>query len=333
MKATTTLKKLSASLGLSISTVSRALKNHPDISEATRKRVWELAQVTEYEPNTYAINLRTNNSKVFGLIVPDISNFFYDSVISSLEEEARRHGYSLLILQSSDDPAIELMNIRFCKQNRVSGVFAAITKGTSDISSFLKLQEAGIKVIFIDKVPSAEIVCNRICMDDRKAAELAAATLYQKKKKHILSVFGNSRMSITQERLKSYKDFFGQQGLRKTKLVFAEADTNGEAYKVALAALQQAKRPDAVFCMSDEILTGVMKAVQQLKLSLPDELGVIAISNGILPHYYYPDITFVETSGYKLGKLAYSRMMACLSGSSFIQNLKVDAVLVEGQSL
>lgn len=334
MNASTTLKKLSAALGLSISTVSRALKNHPDISEKTRQKVWELANIMEYEPNTYAINLRTNNSKVFGLIVPVISNFFYDSLIASLEEEARLHGYSLLILQSGDDPATEQSNIKFCKQNRVSGVFASITKKTKDISAYMKLQESGIPVIFLDKVPASGEQCNRICVDDNKAATLAAQALFNKKKKNILSLFGNKSMSITNERLYAYQAFFDNHtAAKKTKLIIKEADTEAEAYQLTLKALQATKIPDAVFCMSDEILTGVMKAVQQLKITLPDELGIIAISNGVIPHYYYPEITYVETSGFKLGKLAYSRMLACLSGSSFIQNLKIDSVLVDGGSL
>jgi LacI family transcriptional regulator len=334
MHTSTTLKKLSAALGLSISTVSRALKNHPDISEKTRQKVWDLANIMEYEPNTYAINLRTNNSKVFGLIVPVISNFFYDSLIASLEEEARLHGYSLMILQSGDDPATEQANIRFCKQNRVSGVFASITKKTKDISAFMKLPEHGIPLIFLDKVPVGHEQCNRICVDDEKAATLAAQALWQNNKKHILSLFGNKSMSITNQRLQAYQFFFeSQAGTRKVKLIIKEADTEAEAYHTTLTALQAAKRPDAVFCMSDEILTGVMKAVQQMRLNLPQELGVIAISNGVIPHYYYPEITYIETSGYKLGKLAYSRMLACLSGSSFVQNLKIDSVLVNGGSL
>src|SRR5487761_2403022 len=106
MKNITTLKKISQSLNLSISTVSRALKNHPDISQHTKNKVIELANTLEYEPNTYAIQLRTNNSKAFGLIVPTISNYFYDSFIGAVEEECRRIGYSVLILQSGDDAAV-----------------------------------------------------------------------------------------------------------------------------------------------------------------------------------------------------------------------------------
>src|SRR5882672_9153546 len=100
MRHDTTLKKISQILDISISTVSRALKNHPDISEKTKQKVLDLANTLEYEPNAYAINLRTNNGKIFGLIVPSVSYFFYDTFISSIEEECKKNGYSLMILQS-----------------------------------------------------------------------------------------------------------------------------------------------------------------------------------------------------------------------------------------
>src|SRR5258708_607502 len=115
----TTLKKISEILGLSISTISRALKDHPDISDRTKQRVVELATTLDYEPNANAINLRTSHSKLFGVIVPSISNWFYNSFIASVEEESRRNGYSLMILQSGDDPLIELTNLKLCRQNRV----------------------------------------------------------------------------------------------------------------------------------------------------------------------------------------------------------------------
>src|SRR5436190_18632438 len=97
-----TLKKLSQSLGISISTVSRALKDHPDISLATKNKVKELAAAMEYEPNSYAVQLRTKQSNVLGILLPSIDNFFYDSFIAAVEDEARRYGYSVLIMQSRD---------------------------------------------------------------------------------------------------------------------------------------------------------------------------------------------------------------------------------------
>lgn len=330
MKPTATLKQISQTLGVSISTVSRALKNHPDISAVMKKRVAELAEILEYEPNANAVNLRTNNSKLFGVIVPVISGLFYDSVIVAIEEEARLHGISLIILQSGDNPTTEEENLKLCKQNRVRGIFVSLCAETKDYSMFNKMIDNDIPIIFFDKVPLQNNY-NKICLADAKAATLAAEALYNKKKKNILSFFGNDNMSITQERLKAYQQFFSNK--KGNKLTIKEAINPNAAYLATKEAFAKKQVPDAIFCMSDEILTGVMKAVQELNLKLKSDVGVIAISNGYIPHLYYPDITYIETSGYKLGKLAYSRMMACLSGSSFTQQFDVDAVLINGGSL
>jgi LacI family transcriptional regulator len=331
MKPAATLKKLSETLGLSISTISRALKDHPDISEVTKKRVWELANELEYEPNAYAINLRTNTSKVFGLIIPQISSDFYDAVIASLEEEARLHEYSLLILQSSDDPLIEIANIKLCKQNRVAGIFASLSSDTKDITHFTKLANNDVPVIFIDKVP-AEDACNKICIADEQAAKIAAEALVNKKVTNVLSLFGNHNFSITQKRLHAFTHYFKEHA-PNTTLQIEEAKSSIEAAQKTIEAFEQGIKPDAIFCMSDEILIGTMKSLQQLNVKWPHEVNVITMSNGFTPSLYYPEISYVETSGYKLGKLAYSRMMACLSGSSFMQHLNVDSIYVPLGSL
>src|SRR5688572_23009104 len=163
MKSKATLKKISDNLHLSISTVSRALKNHPDIAEETKRKVKHLADLLEYEPNTYAINLRTNSSRVFGVIVPAIANTFYDFFIAAVEETAREHGFSLMILQSGDDPLLEEENMRMCRANRVAGVMISVTPGSHISQNDLhkKLGDVGIPVIFFDKVPDIES-CNKV---------------------------------------------------------------------------------------------------------------------------------------------------------------------------
>lgn len=317
-------------LNLSISTVSRALKDHPDISKETKEKVRELANILEYEPNTYAINLRTNNSKEFGVIVPAISNYFYHSFISSLEEEVRRYGYSLIILQSVDDPAIELENLKRCKQSRVAGIFVSITSNTEDIKPFLKVEDIGIPIIFFDKVPAFE-ACNKVCVADVTAAELAAEALLNKKKKKIIAFFGDLNLSITQKRLKAFENYIKNNGKEAT-LITEFANSAVLANQIFERAFET-HQPDAVFCMSDEILTGVMKVVQKLKIKIPEQLSIIAISDGFIPQLYYPEIAYAETSGFKLGKLAFSRMMTCLSGHHFVQELTIDSVLINGGSL
>ncbi len=318
-------------LNLSVSTVSRALKEHADISVQTRVKVKELAEMLEYEPNTYAINLRTNNSKEFGIIIPAISNYFYHSFISSLEEESRRFGYSVIILQSGENPAIEQQNLKKCKQNRVSGIFASITSETEDIDRFLKLENQHIPVIFFDKVPAYD-TCNKVCVADGLAAGMAAEALLLKKKHNVLSIFGNKNLSITKRRLKSYTDTF-KKYRADTNLQIFTADNPEDAFDITTEAFAQTAKPDAIFCMSDEILVGVMKAAQKLHFKIPEEVGIITISDGFIPKLYYPEITYTETSGYKLGKLAFSRMITCIAGNTFPQELIIDSKLIEGASL
>ena len=317
-------------LNLSISTVSRALKDHPDISTDTKDKVRELANILEYEPNTYAINLRTNNSKEFGVIVPAISNYFYHSFIGSLEEEARRYGYSLLILQSVNDPAIELENLKRCKQSRVAGIFVAISSNTTDIKPFIKVEDQDIPIIFFDKVPDFE-ACNKVCVADETAAELAIEALVNKKRKRILALFGDNNLSITKKRLKAFNSFL-EKSSPNIEVEISHCNSSLDA-SLSFTTAYEKYKPDGVFCMSDEILTGVMKIVQKKSIKIPSQLSIVAISDGFIPQFYYPEIAYAETSGFKLGKLAFSRMMTCMAGNAYVQELTIDSVMINGGSL
>jgi len=328
---TTTLKKLSQILEISISTVSRALKNHPDISQRTKRKVIELAQTLDYEPNANAINLRTSKSKIFGLIVPFISNYFYDSFISAVEEEIRSHGYSLIILQSGDDPAIEIENLKLCRQNRVMGLFVCLTPQTKNVQPFLRFSEFNTPVIFFDKVPTG-ISCNKVCLADSDAATIAADKIIRQKKKNILAIFGDPDLSITIKRLAAFEAAFSQKN-KKIKLIIKYAHSAAEARSISKKNYEVTNKPDTIFCMSDEILTGVMKTTQELKLKIPDDIAIIAISNGFFPTLFTPEITYVETNGYKLGKLAFSRVLSYLEGNTEAQELIQESILVEGGSI
>jgi LacI family transcriptional regulator len=325
-----TLKKISEVLGLSISTVSRALKNHPDISAATKKRVNELADTLEYEPNINAINLRSKKNRVLSLIVPSISGFFYDSFISAVEEESRKNNYTLMILQSSNDAEIEKNSLHICRQNRISGLFVCLSTQTTSMAAFEKFKEADIPLVFFDKVPDGDAY-NKICIADEQAAKLAAELLLSKNKKTILSIFGNENLSITRTRNKAYQRIIS---LKKDVVTHNEfCNSTEEAKKITRQYFTKKQKPDAVFCMSDEILIGVMKSLNELKLNIPSDVAVISLSDGYLPKLYTPEITYIETSGYKLGKLAFTKMMQCLNGSVEPEELYTTSPLVKGGSL
>ncbi len=332
MSDVVTLKKISQLLNISISTASRALKDHPDIADGTKQKVKELATMLDYEPNPYAIQLSTSNSNIFGLIVPEVSNLFYTSFIDAVEDESRKVGYTLFILKTNDDPEAEAAHIRYCKKHRVAGVFACITPNASNFDLFQSLSRSDIPVIFFDRVPS-QTNCNRICFADETAGTIAANAILKKNKKNILAVFAEPGLSITQKRLKAVKDVFQQQS-NPPKLTIYHTYDKDQTKAFIKQQLSAKDRPDTIFCMTDVILHITMKAVQELKLNIPEEVAIITISNsGFFPKLYTPEITYVETSGYDLGVAALSAMMTCVREDAPYQEQYIDAHLVEGESL
>ena len=326
-----TLKKLSEVLGISISTVSRALKDHPDISDNTKKRVKDLAEALEYEPNTYAVQLRTRQSNLLGLMLPNIDNFFYDSFIAAVEQEARLHGYSVMIMQSRDRVQIETSNLQLFRKNMVMGVFVSVSIETEDMAPFRKLEEMKIPVVFIDRV--AEVSgFHKVRMADEDASKIAAEIIIKKQKKRVLGLFGHPHLSLTRVRCASFKERFEKLS-PATELIIEYPEDINESKRVTLKALQEEPRPDVIFCMGDLILIGVMSAVHELSLKVPEDISIISISNGLIPTMYNPKITFVETSGYKLGKLAFSQMLSCLKDPGEPEEFIFESVLVEGGSI
>ena len=326
-----TLKKLSEVLGISISTVSRALKDHPDISENTKTKVKELATALEYEPNNYAVQLRTRQSNVLGIMVPTIDNFFYDSFIAAVEEDARVHGYSVMIMQSRDKVQLETANLHLFRKNMVMGLFASVSIETEDMTPFHKLEELKIPVVFFDRVAEVEGY-HKVCLADKEAARIAAEAIIEKKKKRVLALFGHPHLSITKIRCASFKDTFAMYS-PKTKLTIDYPEGIAESKRVVLEALKAKQKPDVIFCMGDLILIGVMYAVHKLKLKVPDDIAIIGISNGLIPTMYDPKITYVETSGFKLGKLAFAQMLSCLRNDTTTEEVMLESHLVEGGSL
>jgi len=302
MRNKATLKNIANQLGISISTVSRALKDHPDIATSTKKKVRELADLMDFEPNAFAVYLRTNQSKVIGVIVPELSNFFYHSFVTSVEEEARKMGYSLIILQSANDPVVEEANLKLCKLNRVAGIFVALTPETKDLSPFDRINASGIPILFFDKVPDDNEYI-KVCIADREVGKIAARAIIESKRKKVFALFGNANLSITRKRKQGLVDEL------KTLSPFIDITTltvnnSHDAKKVTIDMLKSNQRAEVIFCMSDEILTGVIMAIHQSGFVIPSDVGLLAISNGFVPKLMNPEITYIETSGDQLGRRA-----------------------------
>lgn len=332
MRNPATLKKISDHLSVSISTVSRALKDHQDVSQETKRRVKELAEMLDYEPNSFAINLRKKHSDLFAIIVPDVANYFYHSFIQAVEEEARLLGYSIMILQSQNDPQLEASNLKLCRYNHVAGVFIAVTSSNRDnYPSFQKMEDWDIPLVFFDKVP-VDGNFNKVCIADEQVGWLAAQKMVESGCPKIFAILGSGGMSITQRREKGLKAYLNAHAPR-IPLEVAYASNETEVISL-LAAYYGREQPKTVlFCMSDEILCGTLRFLNSRDMKWPADLSLLTISNGSLPQLFNPQISYVETNGGKLGKSCFLRMKEIIDGNKMPGERFLDCQFFPGGSL
>jgi len=307
MGAHTTLKKIAEHLHVSVSTVSRALKDHPDVARETIQRVKDLAQMMDYEPNAFAVGLRKQRSNLFAIIVPSVAHFFYRQFIQAVEEESRKIGRSVLIFQSLDDPSIEADSLKICRHNNVAGIFVALNNNTTNLDPFERMRELhNFPLLFFDKVPD-ESGFHKVEIADEHTGRQAAQILLESGAHHILALFGNEKSGITRKRKNGFAA--AMAGSASYTVDYQYADNMEMAEALAADYLRQSTSHAALFCMNDEILCGAMLAIQKLHIKVPEDCSILALSAGFIPQLYVPKISYIETSGYLLGKHCFNRMM------------------------
>ena len=256
-----------------------------------------------YSPNFQAISFRNRESKLIGLILPDMNMFFFPSVIQSIEEETRKRGYHLVVLHSNDRLDREVENVHFCQNFGVDGLLVSLSKETDNIQHFSNIIERGVPVVFFDKVLESQEK-SLVIIQDEVVAEKAVQHLIDKGRKRICGLFGNPNLTISKLRYvgfsKALKD--ANQSLSPDYTIFAN---DIDQAKTAMQNLFRSETPpDAVFAMSDELLVGAMEAINSCALNVPEDIAIISISDGQAPNFFYPPITYVEHSGKQVGKKA-----------------------------
>ena len=298
----TTIKDIAGIAGVSISTVSRALKNHPDISDALTEKIHQLAEELNYHPNLTAVQLRKQKSNIIGLIIPETHIFFFPSVIKGISEVVQKSNFKLLVLQSNDDIQQEIENIRICYENGVDGLLIALSNQTVKLDHLQELKEAGIPVVLFDKVLDNNDF-DEIIINDAKATQTCVDYLIKTGCRRIMGIFGNSTLMITSKRLEGFNELIES---KKSLDIVAECHFVSSTFE-AWACVEKAYttfKPDGIFAMSDEIIAGVIPALKKLKVAIPDECSVIGISDGFLPKILDPEVSYLHHDGLNLGKMA-----------------------------
>jgi len=316
-----TLKDIAKRLNISISTVSRALKDHPDISESTRSKVKALAKHLDYVPHLIASRLRSGDSRIIALIVPKLSVYFYYSVINAVEELATDAGYMLMIFQTDNLVEKEDAILKRCRNLPVVGVMMALADSSRNMDIMHSLRSNNIPIVFYDRVPLTKTF-DRVYFDGDGAAELAMTKMQADRPVRVQLFLGNKSLSITEPRergchnaLSTFKfnsDHVGKHYLDNE--IVAEEQAN---------IVFESEVKSAFFCMSDELIVGVMKAALKSGKKNGKDFSIIGISNGTIPTYFHPNVHFIETNGYDLGKEAIRRLLQLMQGDSFVIDVRV----------
>ncbi|KYP15564.1 LacI family DNA-binding transcriptional regulator [Flavihumibacter sp. CACIAM 22H1] len=300
-----TIKDLARKLNINPSTVSRALRNHPDVSASLRETIKQLADKMGYKPNHMAINLRRGSSHTIGLIIPEIAPFFFPSLIKAVEEATHAKGYNLLVLHSNDSIDREIENAEICANMGVDGVLVSLSRQSHDIEHFQELMAAEVPIVFFDKVIHNSLA-HQVVMPGKDAALLAANTLGRSiaTGSRIMGIFADTRLSITEDRMTGFKEAIQALNWPEQAVELVVAD-NPEAARTAFRlAWQSDHRPAAVFAMSDELLSGIVQVIYQEKIRIPEDLFLVGISDGVLPSYLPFQFPYVKTSGFEMGTAA-----------------------------
>ncbi len=307
-----TIKDIARELKISASTVSRALKNHPDISEETKRAVNELAQRLNYQPNAVALSLKQRRSNTIGVIIPEIVHYFFSSVISGIEDVAYDAGYNVIICQSNERYEREVANAKTLLASRVDGVLVSISKHTTDFGHLYNLRDNNVPMVFYDRVvPGLEV--DQVIIDDLDAAFRATMHLIETGRKRIAHFAGPQKLIIGQERKAGYIRALEESGLEVDPELIIEADTFEKARLAVMKLLNSKKKIDGVFAVNDLTAIGAMQTIQKRGIKIPEEVAVVGFSDGRFSGITDPTLTSVDQHGYEMGTIATQMLLKRIS--------------------
>jgi LacI family transcriptional regulator len=295
------LKDIAKALGVSISTVSRALNDHPDVKPETIKAAKQLAELLHYKPDHNALSLRNRKSKIIGFITPEISPFFFPSVLKGIEEITDKEGYSVMILQSNESYEKEVDCTETLLANNVDGLIISVTKETMLFHHFLMAKSGGVPIVFIDKVPVG-YDGDKISVDGEVGTYQAVEYLIRKGYKRIAIGLGHPGISISVNRLGGYLRALNKYNITVNQDYIYYTNTIEESELQTCKVLDLPSPPDAIFSISEQVVAGVMIAINTRKLKIPEQIAVLSFGDEPFCFMFNPPLTTVTPLGFELGK-------------------------------
>jgi LacI family transcriptional regulator len=305
------LKDIAQDLGLSVVTISKVLRNHPDIGEQTRKRVLTRMKELNYQPNFAARSLITGRTWTIGLVVPDLLHPFFAQVAKGISVEARRKGYSLFISSSDEDPALEQEEIAQLQARRVDVMLIASSQLTAE--SFRKLEEQKVPYILLDRqFPGFE--SNFVGVDDAAVGVLATTHLIEQGCRRIAHIRG-PEISTAIGRLNGYRQALESHQMATLPghvvAIGPSGDHEGDqaGYAATVKLLGTKPLPDGIFCFNDPVALGTMRAIFDAGLRVPEDIAVVGCGNLSYSDFLRVPLTSVDQNSKMIGKMAATQAL------------------------
>lgn len=317
-----TIKDIAKKLGVSASTVSRALRGSTEINPATREMVQELARQLNYSPNPIALSLKEKRSKVIGVIVPEIANYFCSAVIAGIEDKANSLGYHVMIFQSHESYQRELQNLQLMKARRVDGLIISVSNETKNGKHLKDIISNGIPVVMFDRVCN-DVDTPKVVTDDAGGAYEAASHLIQQGYKGVAHVTMAPHLSVTQNRMKGYMKALKQYKIPLQKKWVAHCDFDyGGMKKTVQQLLKTSPKPDAILVSGERIAISCFEVLKELRLRIPEDIALAGFFDNPVSRFIDPPLTAVHQPTFDIGQSAARLLVDMIETKSLTHRYK-----------
>ncbi|WP_333694647.1 LacI family DNA-binding transcriptional regulator [Flavobacterium sp.] len=302
MKRKVTLKQIAKELDVSISTVSKSLKDSPEISEDTRQKVQAFAKLYNYKPNNIALSLKNKKTKTIGIIIPEIVHHFFATVISGVENVANEHGYNVIVCLSDESFDKEVINMEMLANGSIDGFIMSLSKETQQKKDFHHITEVinqGMPVVMFDRVTN-DILCDKVIIDDSQAAYQAVKTLVNKGYKKIALITTVDYVSVGKLRTEGYIKALQNSDIKIDENLILKIEDIDHCDE-AIENLITHQEIEAIFAVNELFAVTAIKSSLKKGLKVPEDIAVIGFTDGIISKYSSPSITTVSQNGIKMG--------------------------------
>lgn len=320
-----TIKDIAKALGLSTSTVSRALRDSYEISEATKKKIKDYAIQVNYRPNPVALSLKEKRTLSIGVVVSEIANTFFSQVINGIESIAYANGYNVIITQSKESVEKEQMILEYLTSRSVDGLIISVSAETKDFDNLKQLHEKGLPIVFFDRVVE-DINTHKVVTDNMTGVYQATEHLIKNKYKKIAAIANNTNLSITKDRLAGYKKAMADHKRVVEKDYIKYCDHGGliveEVEKAVEDLLALKKRPDALILLADKITTETFRILREKEIKIPEEIAIIGFNNSKYTVLFSPSLSVISQPAFEMGEKAAGLLLNLIESKRTVNNFK-----------